>query len=343
VKLRRLDRGWSQADLAQRAGISRAAVSAVEINRLVPSVAAALALAAAFGCTVEELFGGERARSDEPRWAWPPAASPCRYWQARVGGRTLRYPVEGTAAGVIAHDGVHHAKSFAARNDARPEETLVIACCDPAASILTTQYARMTGYRLIALHRSSQQALALLGQGMVHVAGIHLSSNRHSDRNAEAVRGRLGGEFHLLRVARWQEGLALAPGLGVRSVRAALRSRLRWVGREPGSGARQCLEELLGDRPMPRRLARDHRGVAEAVRCGWAEAGVCLRLVSEEAGLKFLPVREEVYDLCVPASAVADPRVQALIRVLRAAEFRDLLGELPGYDAADMGEEREVR
>src|SRR6202030_4317371 len=54
VRAYRRERNWSQADLAQRAAISRTAVSAIEINRLVPSVAAALALAAAFGCTVED-------------------------------------------------------------------------------------------------------------------------------------------------------------------------------------------------------------------------------------------------------------------------------------------------
>jgi molybdate-binding protein/DNA-binding XRE family transcriptional regulator len=343
TKSRRLDQGWSQAELARRAGISRAAVSAVEVNRLVPSVAAALSLAQALGCTVEELFGRESAEPVAVQWAWPPATTPCRYWQAQVGRRVLRYPVEGTAAGEIAHDGVYHADSLTVREGASPEETLVIACCDPAASLLTTQYTRTTGYRLLALNRSSKQALDLLGQGLVHVAGIHLSSSDRGQGNVEAVRERLGSAFRLLRVARWQEGIAVAPGLGVSSVSAALRSKLRWVGRESGSGARQCLDDLFGGRQIPRRLARDHRGVAEAVRCGWADAGVCLRLVSEEAGLSFLPVREEGYDFCFPEAALSDPRLQALIRVLRSVEFRRVLGELPGYDATDTGEEREIR
>jgi DNA-binding XRE family transcriptional regulator len=53
----RLSNNWSQAQLAELAGISRAAVSAIEQNRLVPSVSTALALAAAFQCSVEDLFG----------------------------------------------------------------------------------------------------------------------------------------------------------------------------------------------------------------------------------------------------------------------------------------------
>src|SRR5438477_11684342 len=82
VRQHRTAKGWSQAELARRAGISRAAVSAIEIDRLVPSVAAALALAATFGCTVEALFGGETAASGEPEWAWPPTQAAGRYWHA---------------------------------------------------------------------------------------------------------------------------------------------------------------------------------------------------------------------------------------------------------------------
>ena len=52
----RARRGWSQEELARRAGLSRAGISAIETDRLVPSVAAALALAEALECRVEDLF-----------------------------------------------------------------------------------------------------------------------------------------------------------------------------------------------------------------------------------------------------------------------------------------------
>ena len=117
-----------------------------------------------------------------------------------------------------------------------------------------------------------------------------------------------------------------------------MRARLSWVGREPGSGARFCLDQLRPHRPAPRRLAYDHRGVAEAVRCGWAEVGVCLRLASEEAGLRFIGIRVEGYDLCYPQRSESDPRIQALVRVVRERRYRKLIGDLPGFDAADTGE-----
>jgi molybdate-binding protein len=132
--------------------------------------------------------------------------------------------------------------------------------------------------------------------------------------------------------------LALAPGLGVKSVGAALHRKLRWVGREAGSGARQCLDELLETREKPRREARDHRGVAEAIRCGWADVGVCVRLVSEDAGLEFLSVRDETYDLCFPTTSSDELRIQALVAAVRSESYRRMLGELPGYDTRHAGE-----
>ncbi len=338
VKLRRLERGWTQAELARHADISRAAVSAIEIGRIVPSVEAALALATALAGTVEELFGAGNQATDAVAWAWPPIQEPCRYWQARVGKRTLRFPVEATHGGVLGHDGVFTNGAFIEHGASAPEQTLVLASCDPAVSLLAAEIARLSGFRLITLPRSSRTALHLLGQGLVHAAGVHFATTQTPDANGATVKVCLGDGYRLVRAARWQEGLSIAPGVSAPSVRSALGTNLRWVGRENGSAARQCQDELLPGRAPPRRLARDHRGVAEAVRCGWADIGVCLRLVSEEAGLRFLSVREESYDICYPESAEGDPRMQALVRAVRSPSYRQILGELPGFDTTHTGE-----
>src|SRR5205823_971171 len=150
-----------------------------------------------------------------------------------------------------------------------------------------------------------------LRDGRVHAAGVHLSAGRRG--NGRAVGKALGKPASLLRLARWDEGVAFAAGERVNSLESALRKRLEWVGREPGSGARQCLDELPGRRRTPSHVACDHRGVASALRSGWAQAGVCLRLVSEEAGLPFFSVRIENYDLCFSKSSENDPRIRALV------------------------------
>jgi molybdate-binding protein/transcriptional regulator with XRE-family HTH domain len=338
LKSHRLAREWSQADLANRARISRAAVSAIELNRLVPSVAAALALAETLQCSVEDLFGKPGADSNlDATWAWPALRSPCRFWSASVGRHTLLYPVETTAAGIVAHDGVYENGLVHANSHFAPEQTLMIACCDPAASLLASEFNRQTGLRAIVLPRSSQQALALLVNGLVHVAGVHLATRDAPNANERAVRELIGGGFRLLHVTRWQEGIVVSPTSGIHTVKAALRSKLRWIGREPGSGARLCLDELRGHRPPPRRLASHHRGVAEAVRNGWGDAGVCLQLVGEEAGLQFISVREEFYELCFSCETENDPRIRGLKDTVRSKSYRKMLKELPGYDPAECG------
>ena len=343
VRQYRTSRAWSQAELARRASISRTAVSAIEIERLVPSVDAALALATAFGCTVEDLFNPPTGQPSETEWAWRPGQTPCRYWQAEVRGRVLRFPAETTPAGVIPHDGVFVNGSAISSDEADPRRTLVVACCDPAAGLLATEYSRMTGLRLIVLPRPSGQALDLLARGLVHAAGLHFATDREPDANRVAVRDTLGLGSRLLRVAQWDEGLAVTAESRVSSVNGAIRAGLRWVGRESGSAARRCLDELLVSRPAPRRFAHDHQGVADAVRSGWADVGVCHRLTCEEAGLRFLQVRQEHFDLCHTGDTAGDPRIDALVRVVQSTNYRRLLRELPGYDTTLAGGVETVR
>jgi molybdate-binding protein/DNA-binding XRE family transcriptional regulator len=338
VRACRIARGWSQDELAGKAGISRAGVSAIETNRLVPSTSAALALAAALDCRVEDLFHLASAAAEGPAWAWQPQREPCRYWRATVAGRELFYPTEATNLGVVGHDGLYNQGKLREPCQPPSAETLVVASCDPAIALLASHFSRRSGFRMIAFQRSSRQALGLLAKGLVHVAGVHFAKAGERERNAVAAREHLHDAFCLLRIARWEEGLAVAPGLHFKNVGAAVRSRGRWIGRETGSAARELLDELLANRRPPRHVAYGHRGVAEAVRSGWADLGVCLRLVGEELGLDFLEVRQEDYDLCIPTEFEGDPRLQALVETVRSSEYRSALGDLPGYDSSQTGE-----
>ncbi len=60
VRELRVDRRWSQAELAERLGVSRQTVNAIETERYDPSLAVALALARLLGESVEELFTPDR-------------------------------------------------------------------------------------------------------------------------------------------------------------------------------------------------------------------------------------------------------------------------------------------
>ena len=331
----RLARGLTQAEVAIRAGISRTAVTSIEGNRLVPSVATALCLAEVLGTTVEELFGNPISASRTEIWAWQPMQETTGHWQAEVAGKTVLYP----ASSIPMHAMLpgHYSGAPINSRSANANETLVIACCDPAAGLLASQFAETTGLKMIVLPRSSHQAVEMLHNGLVHLAGLHLSTREEPEKNAKTIEAVLGKGFQSVRLARWQAGITLRPSTTLKTVRAVLKAKLNWVGREVGSGARQCLDQLLENRPGPRRMARDHRGVVEAVRSGWADAGVCVRLASAEAGLSFLPIRDEAFDVCFPTSLSDDRRIKAFLNVVRSVAYRRLLDDLPGYDTSETG------
>lgn len=60
VKELRLDRGWTQEQLAEAAGVSRQSINAIERNRYVPSLELALMFARIFSCPTDQIFELER-------------------------------------------------------------------------------------------------------------------------------------------------------------------------------------------------------------------------------------------------------------------------------------------
>lgn len=339
VKKHRLSRGWTQSQLGERTGISRSAITAIEAERLSPSVTAALALAQAFSLTVEDLFGEHPIESDRV-WAWEPSGGIARAWQAEVSGRQILYPA--TTASCLAE-----LPDWIGGEPTRPhcqsaEDTLVVATCDPAAGILSRYFTETSGMRMLVLPRSSDQSLEMLQQGLVHLAGLHLSTQEAPQENASRAWNALGQPCQLLRIAQWQEGIAVSSNTKLRSVRSVLKSKLSWIGRDVGSGAGQCLKRLFDGRPLPQRNARDHRSVGEAIHSGWADAGVCHQLIADELGLGFLSVQEEDYDVCYPSVMSGDHRIEALLAVVRSPAYRQLLAGLPGISSRQTGDLRPV-
>lgn len=56
VKDLRVERGWTQQQLAEAVGVSRQSINSIECNRYVPSLPLALAFARVFGCSTDDLF-----------------------------------------------------------------------------------------------------------------------------------------------------------------------------------------------------------------------------------------------------------------------------------------------
>jgi putative transcriptional regulator len=56
LKVLRAERGWSQADLAEKLEVSRQSVNAIETGKYDPSLPLAFKIARLFGKRIEEIF-----------------------------------------------------------------------------------------------------------------------------------------------------------------------------------------------------------------------------------------------------------------------------------------------
>ena len=59
LRILRSEKGWSQAELADRLDVSRQSVNAIETGKYDPSLPLAFAIARLFGRSIEEIFDDE--------------------------------------------------------------------------------------------------------------------------------------------------------------------------------------------------------------------------------------------------------------------------------------------
>ena len=65
IKVLRAERNWTQADLADRVGISRQATISIEIYKYTPSLELAFRIAETFGVSINDVFEHREVSSDD--------------------------------------------------------------------------------------------------------------------------------------------------------------------------------------------------------------------------------------------------------------------------------------
>ncbi len=348
LRRRREEAGVAQQVLAERVGVSRQALTAIEAGRQVPSTSLALSLARALECRVEDLFVLAPAGALEVELALPDAPPGGRVILGRVGGRWVGHLVREAPIGA---DGVLVAAGAVEPLDEPRalERNVLVAGCAPLIGTLAGAVARRhRDARVRWLHANSEEALGLLERDQVHVAGLHLAAGRSREDAAALVRERFPGRRMLVvNLTCWRQGLVVAAGnpLGLREAGDLVRGEVRLARREPGAGAAKLLERLVRGkkralRPGP--LARTHEEVALLVRSGAADAGVAIESSALASGLGFVPMSEERFDLVMREEALREEPVARLLDALEDAAFRAEARALPGYDTSLTGQTTRV-
>jgi molybdate-binding protein len=210
---------------------------------------------------------------------------------------------------------------------------------------------RQSGSGLASLPEGSEAGLARFEAGGIVASAIHLHALSGSNEiNVETVRKR--ASFHdavLIAFARREQGFLAAPGnpLKIAGIDDVIRRKARMAVRPDGAGAQLLLlsllarsghavEELAAVAP-PCPTGAD---VAQAIRGGHADCGVAIRAVASAAGLAFVPITWERFDLVVRQRDYFRPPLQAFFAFIRSEAFAARARELGGYDVADTGSVR---
>ena len=208
---------------------------------------------------------------------------------------------------------------------------------------------RQSGSGLATLTEGTEGGVARLLRGEVAAAAIHFHGEA-TDANVAAVAAmpRLYDAV-LVGFVRREQGLLLPPGnpRSLHSLIDVLESGARMAGRQRGAGADMLLNLLLaeagathGDLNRLEPPCLTGPDLAAAVRTGRADCGIATRAAAHVAGLEFVPLVWESFDLLLRQRTYFQPSFQALLEFLPQQAFTDRAAELTGYDASPAGQIR---
>lgn len=314
--------------MADRAGVSRQLVSAVESGRHEPGVSAALALASALGASVETLFGTVDSRTLDATAVFDRSIPKGPVRVGMVAGRAVAEPVAPLEEldGAVVH-GRWMGDAVELRAGARPA-SLVLAGCEPALGVLAALVSDGAG--ALWVKASSGDARAALIGGRVHVAAVH----DRADRLAEVPAGVAAFEL-----ARWRVGVAFDPRRA-RSAAEAVESGAPLVQRERGAGTQAAFARWIRREGRARSsgpMARGHVEVCRLVAVGASVGGVTAEPAAIAAGLGFDPLEEHVVQLWVRRDHLAEPAVVGLMDRFTSSGFVERVAAMPAYDTAGLG------
>lgn len=374
LKETRIQRNLSQGSLAQRAGITRQAVSSIESNLYLPTTAVALRLASVLSCAVEDLFSLADS-ADVIDGTFVGGAPPhdlntrsLRVKVAMIGSKAIVQPVTGLGdvlSYTVPADGYvvermagrsgQQVRVKLSRDRQAIAQEISVAGCDPAIFLAGEHLRRHKDQTtVVGWTMGSMAALRALQHGEVHVAGLHLLDPVTGESNLPFLRRTLKGTgYEVVTFATWEEGFLVRSGnpKSIRSATDLADPSVTLVNREEGAGARLLLDQRLCASGMRGEQVNgydttvfSHFEVARAIAGRHADVGIGIRAAAEHFGLDFLPLQSARYDLVVPKAYVeSHPTLSRLFDTLASRSFRSEIEALGGYDTKEMGKTHSLR
>jgi putative molybdopterin biosynthesis protein len=232
----------------------------------------------------------------------------------------------------------------------RPEPAAIVAGShDP----LLEWALRESGCGLATLAVGSEAGLARFLAGEAIAAGMHLHAldDLEGDANVAALKARSDvGDAVLIGFCRREQGFLVPSGnpMKIRTIEDAAERRARICMRPKGAGAQLLLLALLErakatlEAVQAGPMCPTGPDIAQAIRAGRADVGVATRSVANAAGLDFVPIVWESFDLLMRQRDYFRPSLQSLMRFIRSEALAARAGEMGGFDLSTAGAVRFV-
>jgi excisionase family DNA binding protein len=181
----------------------------------------------------------------------------------------------------------------------------------------------------------SLAGLTAVSAGHAHLASCHVG--------AEVLREHARVPLYQLGLFAREQGILLDPRRpAVKDLAALCRQRLRFAERQERSGTYRLVKRLLEERGLaPRWTAvgpfSSHLELAQAIRGGRADAGVGIRMAAELAGLRFVPLAQEQFELAIPAAFMSHRRLSDFLEFVVAELSAEARNDHPGYSFEALG------
>jgi len=224
------------------------------------------------------------------------------------------------------------------------ERTLILTgSLDPALEELAG-LAHDDGLFIHATNPGNTSGILALGNKTCHAAPLVLPAGSMLASYQPIQQFPDTGDLVFIHIATIELGIASRDGLGMKDL-----TRIRFINTRKESPSRAVLDTLIaaeGIDPVKINgyLQEVHgpQAVAASIQTGFADAGVCTSGIASAAGLRFIPVAHEDYELVLRREMLTDPRIVTLLAVIRSPAYHVLLEKTGGYDTGKTGIIREL-
>ncbi|MGW8193766.1 MAG: molybdopterin biosynthesis protein [Desulforhopalus sp.] len=202
--------------------------------------------------------------------------------------------------------------------------------------------------RISSAHVGSMGGIMAIRRGEAHIAGTHLLDEESGEYNVSFIQRFLRDTpLQLINLCYREQGFIVARGNpgNIRNFRDIAEQKHIFINRQNGAGTRLLTDKVLRDEGIEPAAIRGydheeytHMSVAASVANGSVDTGLGIRAAANALDLDFVPVAEERYDLVVPLVHREDPKVAAVLDLIRNnSDFHNSIIKLGGYNLRDCG------